>query len=322
MKSVRVHEFGGRDALKLEDVATPEPGEGQARVKIEVIGVNFLDIYQRMGRYQGSMPFTLGQEAAGVVDAVGPKVSDVKVGDRVAYASVQGSYAEYAVVPAWRLVPIPNGVDLQQAVAAMVQGMTAHYLTHSTYRLKAGETALVHAAGGGTGALLVQVAKLCGARVIGTVSNEEKASIAREAGADEVILYTQTDFETEVKRLTNNQGVDVVYDSVGKDTFEKSLNCLRPRGYMVLYGASSGAVPPMDPMVLLAKGSIYLTRPYLGHYTADRAELHARVNDIFQWIANGQLKIHIDQTFTLAEVAEAHRYLEDRKSKGKVLLLP
>jgi NADPH2:quinone reductase len=213
-------------------------------------------------------------------------------------------------------------VDFQQAAAAMVQGITAHYLTHGTYLLKAGDTALVHAAGGGTGALLVQVAKLCGARVIGTVSNQEKANIAREAGADEIILYTQTDFETEVKRLTNNRGVDVVYDSVGKDTFEKSLNCLRTRGYMVLFGAASGAAPPIDPMVLLAKGSIFLTRPFIGHYIADRAELVERVNDVFNWIANGQLKIHIDKTFPLADVAEAHRYLEDRQSKGKVLLLP
>ncbi len=322
MKSVRVHQFGGRDALKVDDIRVPEPGDGEARVKIDVIGVNFLDIYQRMGRYQGSMPFTLGQEAAGIVDAVGPHASDVKVGDRVAYGSVQGSYAEYAIAPAWKLVSVPDGVNFQQAAAAMVQGITAHYLTHSTYALKAGDTALVHAAGGGTGALLVQVAKLCGARVIGTVSNEEKASIAREAGADEVILYTQADFEAEVKRLTNNKGVDVVYDSVGKDTFDKSLNCLRPRGCMVLFGAASGAVPPIDPMVLLAKGSIYLTRPFIGHYMADRAELVERVNDVFNWIANGQLKIHIDKTFALADVAEAHRYLEDRHSKGKVLLLP
>lgn len=322
MKSVRVHEFGGREALKIEDVPVAEPGEGQARVKVEVIGVNFLDIYQRMGRYQGSMPFTLGQEAAGVVDAVGRNVTEVEVGDRVAYGGMQGSYAEYAIVPAWKLVSIPSGVDFQQAAAAMVQGITAHYLTHSTYPLKAGDTALVHAAGGGTGALLVQVAKLCGARVIGTVSNEEKADMAREAGADEVILYTQTDFESEVKRLTNNKGVDVVYDSVGKDTFEKSLNCLRTRGYMVLFGAASGAAPAIDPMVLVAKGSIFLTRPFIGHYMADRAELLERVGAVFNWIANGQLKVHIDKTFPLAEVAEAHRYLEERKSKGKVLLIP
>lgn len=322
MKAVRIEQFGGREALKFADVPLAEPGEGEARVKLEVIGVNFLDIYQRMGRYQGSLPFTLGQEAAGTVDAVGPNVTDVQPGDRVAYASVQGSYAEYGIVPAWRLIHIPETVDINQAVAAMVQGVTAQYLTYSTYPLKQGEAALVHAAGGGTGQLLVQVAKHCGARVIGTVSNEEKAAIAREAGADEVILYTQTDFESEVKRLTNNAGVDVVYDSVGKDTFDKSLNCLKRRGMMVLYGASSGAVPPIDPQLLNAKGSLYLTRPYIGHYTADRGELLGRVNAVFNWLATGILKVRIDKTFPLTEVAEAHRYLEDRQSKGKVLLMP
>jgi NADPH2:quinone reductase len=322
MKAVRIKQFGGLEALALEDIPVPDPVEGEARVKIEVIGVNFLDIYQRIGRYQGTLPFTLGQEAAGIVDAVGPNVTDVKVGDHVTYAMTQGSYAEYAIVPAWKLVPIPTGVDASQAVAAMVQGMTAHYLSFSTFPLKAGDTALVHAAGGGTGALLVQVAKICGARVIGTVSNEEKAKLAREAGAEEVILYTQTDFEVEVKRLTDNAGVDVVYDSVGKDTFDKSLNCLKRRGYMVLYGASSGAVPPLDPQVLNARGSIYLTRPYLGHYVADRAELLSRANDVMNWIAAGELKVRIDKTFPLADVAEAHRYLEERKSKGKILLIP
>jgi NADPH2:quinone reductase len=322
MKAVRVEQFGGHEVLQVKDIPSPEPGEGEARVKIEVIGVNFLDVYQRIGRYQGSLPFTLGQEAAGIVDTVGPNVMEVKPGDRVAYAMIQGSYAEYAIVPAWRLVTIPSGVDASQAVAAMVQGLTAHYLTFSTYPLRAGETALVHAAGGGTGQLLVQVAKLRGARVLGTVSTEEKAALARQAGADEVILYTQTDFEAEVKRLTNNAGVNVVYDSVGKDTFDKSLNCLRRRGYMVLFGASSGAVPPLDPQVLNARGSLYLTRPYLGHYTSDRAELLERVNDVFNWITAGKLKVRIDRTFPLAEVAEAHRYLEDRKSKGKILLIP
>lgn len=322
MKAVRVHEYGGLEALKYEDVPVPEPGEGEARVKIEAVGVNFIDIYHRIGRYQGSLPLTLGQEAAGTVDAVGPNVTDVKPGDRVVYASVQGSYAQYAVAPAWRLVPIPADVDFQQAAAAMIQGMTAHYLTFSTYPLKEGDTALVHAAGGGTGQLLVQIAKRRGARVIGTVSTEEKAVRAREAGADEVIIYSQVDFETEVRRLTNNVGVDVVYDSVGKDTFDKSLNCLRRRGYMVLYGASSGAVPPLDPQVLNAKGSLYLTRPFLAHYTADRAELMGRTNDLFKWIAAGELKVRIDRTFPLADSAEAHRYLEDRQSKGKVLLIP
>src|SRR5689334_13566551 len=322
MKAVRIEQFGGLEALKLKDIPVPEPGEGEVRVKIEVIGVNFLDIYQRMGRYQGSLPFTLGQEAAGTVDTIGPNVTEVKVGDHVTYAMTQGSYAEYAIVPAWKLVPIPAGVEASQAVAAMVQGMTAHYLTFSTYPLKAGDTALVHAAGGGTGALLVQVAKICGAHVIGTVSEEEEAKIARVSGADDVIIYTQTDFETEVKRLTNNAGVDVVYDSVGKDTFDKSLNCLKRRGYMVLFGSSSGAVPPLDPQVLNAKGSIYLTRPYLGHYVADRVELLSRANEVLNWIAAGELKVRIDKTFPLADVAEAHRYLQDRKSKGKILLIP
>jgi len=322
MKAIRVQQFGGLEALKVEEVSVPDPREGEARVKIEAIGVNFLDIYQRIGRYQGSPPFTLGQEAAGIVDAVGPTATDIKAGDRVAYASVQGSYAEYAIVPAWRLVPIPAGVDVGQATAAMVQGMTAHYLALSTYPLKQGETALIHAAGGGTGQLLVQVAKHRGARVIGTASTEEKAALAREAGADEVILYTQADFEAEVRRLTNSVGVEVVYDSVGKDTFDKSLNCLKRRGTMVLYGASSGAVSQIDPQILNAKGSLYLTRPYIGHYTADRAELLGRANDVFNWIAMGELKVRIDKIFPLAEAAEAHRYLEGRQSKGKVLLIP
>ena len=322
MKAVRVHQYGGLEALKVEDLPVPDPGEGETRIKIEAAGVNFIDIYHRLGRYQGSLPLTLGQEAAGTVEAVGTNVTEVKPGDRVAYASVQGSYAEYAIAPAWRLIPIPTGVDSKQAAAVMIQGMTAHYLAFSTYPLKEGETALVHAAGGGTGQLLVQIAKRRGARVIGTVSTQEKAALAREAGADEVILYTQTDFEAEVKRLTNNVGVDVVYDSVGKDTFDKSLNCLRRRGCMVLYGASSGAVPPLDPQVLNAKGSLYLTRPFLGHYTADRAELLQRVNDIFSWMAAGELKVRIDKTFSLAEAPEAHRYLEGRQSKGKILLIP
>lgn len=322
MKAVRVHQYGGLEALTYEDLPVPEPGEGEVRVKIEAIGVNFIDIYHRIGRYQGSLPLTLGQEAAGTVHAVGPNVADLKPGDRVVYASVQGADAEYAIVPAWRLVFVPEGVGAQQAAAVMIQGMTAHYLTHSTYPLKEGDTALVHAAGGGTGQLLVQLAKRRGARVIGTASTEEKAALAREAGADEVILYTMTDFETEVKQLTGNKGVDVVYDSVGKDTFDKSLNCIRRRGYLVLYGASSGAVPPIDPQVLNAKGSLFLTRPFLAHYTADREELIWRTNDLFSWIAAGELNVRIDKTFPLAEAGDAHRYLEDRQSKGKILLIP
>ena len=322
MKTIRVHQFGGLEALAHDEVPVPEPGEGEARVKVEAIGVNFLDVYQRMGRYQGSLPLALGQEAAGIVDAVGSGVKDVKVGDQVVYTGVQGSYAEYVIVPEWRLVTIPSNVDSQYAVAVMLQGITAHYLSHSTYPLKKGDTALVHAAGGGTGQLLVQIAKLCGARVIGTVSTDEKAALAREAGADEVINYVQNDFEAEVKRLTNNAGVDVVYDSVGKDTFDKSLNCIRRRGYIVLFGASSGGVAPLDPQVLNAKGSLFLTRPYIGHYIADRAELMQRTNDLFHWMATGQLKVRIDKTFPLAEAAEAHRYLEGRQSKGKILLIP
>jgi NADPH2:quinone reductase len=322
MKTVRVHQYGGLEALQYEEVPIPEPGESEARVKIEAIGVNFIDIYHRIGRYQNPLPLTLGQEAAGIVDSVGPKVTDVQPGDRVVYASVQGSYAEYAIVPAWRLVSVPESVDLQKAAAVILQGMTAHYLTHSTYPLKPGETALIHAAGGGTGQLLVQVAKRRGARVIGTASTAEKAALAREAGADEVILYTQTDFVAEVKRLTKDAGVDVVYESVGKNTFDQSLNCLRRRGYLVLFGQSSGSVPPLDPQILNAKGSLFLTRPTLGHYTVDRAELLGRVNDLLSWIAADELKVRIDKTFPLAEAGKAHQYLEDRLSKGKVLLIP
>ena len=322
MKIVRVHEYGGLDTLKYDEVPMPEPGDGQVRVKIEAAGVNFIDIYHRIGRYQGSLPLTLGQEGGGVVDTVGPNVTDISEGDRVAYASVQGSYAEYAIVPAWYLVKVPKEVDTQHATAVMEQGLTAHYLTHSTYPIKQGETALIHAASGGVGHLLVQIAKLRGARVIGTVSTEEKAALAREASADEVIIYTQVDFEDEVKRLTDNAGVDVVYDSVGKDTFEKGLNVLKRRGYMVLFGQSSGPAPQIDPQILNRKGSLFLTRPTLGHYTANRAELMERASDLFTWMAEGKLNVRVDQTFPLSEAAEAHRYLEGRQSKGKILLIP
>ena len=321
MKVIRVHALGGPEVLQYEDIAKPEPGNGEARVKIEASGVNYIDTYQRSGLYKMPLPFTLGQEAAGVIDAVGAGVTEVKPGDRVAYASVMGAYAEYAIVPAWRLVTVPQGVDAQQAAAVMLQGMTAHYLACDTFPLKPGDTALVHAASGGVGLLLVQVAKMRGARVIGTVSTEDKARLAKQVGADEVILYTQQDFETEVKRLTGGKGVDVVYDSVGKDTFDKSLNCLRRRGYMVLFGASSGPVPPLDPQVLNAKGSLYLTRPLLAHYTADRAELSKRANDLFDWMRAGKLSVRIDRTFPLANAADAHRALHSRATKGKILLL-
>jgi NADPH:quinone reductase len=322
MKAIRVHQYGGVEALKYEDIPVPAPGAGQARVKIEAIGLNYIDVYQRTGLYQLQLPFTLGMEGAGVVDAVGAGVTEVKAGDRVAYSMIPGSYAEFAVVPSSRLVPLPKNIDGKTAAATMLQGMTAHYLTHSTYPLKQGETALIHAAAGGVGLLLVQVAKRRGAKVFGTVSTEEKARLAREAGADEVILYTRQDFLAEVKRLTNGRGVDVVYDSVGQTTFEKSLDSLRPRGYMVLFGQSSGPVPPFNLGTLAAKGSLFVTRPTLAHYAIERRELLERANDLFNWIASGQLKVRIDKTFPLADAAEAHRQLEARKTAGKVLLIP
>lgn len=322
MRAIRVESFGDPEVLRLEDAPTPEPGQGEARVKIAAAGVNFIDTYQRSGQYSIQTPFTPGSEAAGTVDAVGPGVSDVTVGQRVAFAHQPGAYTEYIIVPTWKLVPIPDGVDIRVAAAVMLQGMTAHYLASSTYPLKSSDTALVHAAGGGVGALLVQIAKLRGARVFGTVSNEEKARIARESGADEVIFYTQIDFMKEARRLTDNRGVDVVYDSVGKTTFDQSLDSLRLRGYLVLFGQSSGAVPPVNPQTLNAKGSLFLTRPTLAHYIVDRAELLQRANDLFGWIQAGKLTVRIDRTFPLAQAADAHRYLEGRHTKGKVLLIP
>ncbi len=322
MHAIRVHRFGGPEVLSYEEVPLLEPGPGETRVKIEAVGVNFIDVYQRLGLYPRALPLIPGEEGAGVVDAVGPGVSEVQPGDRVAYAMQSGSYADYAIVPAWKLVPLPDAVDTRQAAAVMLQGMTAHYLTHSTYPLQPGDTALIHAAAGGTGLLLVQMAKHRGARVIGTVSTEEKARLAREAGADEVILYTQADFAQETRRLTHGQGVNVVYDSVGKTTFDQSLNCLKRRGTMVLYGQSSGPVPPFDPQVLNAKGSLFLTRPKLADHVADRVELMQRAGDLFKWIAAGELKVRIDQTFPLTEAARAHRYLEGRQTMGKVLLIP
>jgi NADPH:quinone reductase len=322
MKAVRVHKYGGPEVLTIDEVPVPEPKAGDARVKIEAIGVNYIDIYQRTGLYPLKTPFTLGTEGAGIVDAVGPDVTGVKIGDRVGYAMIPGSYAEYVIVPATRLVPIPPNIEARSAAALMLQGMTAHYLTHSTYALKKGDTALIHAAAGGAGLLLIQIAKQLGATVIGTVSTEAKAKLAKEAGADHVILYTQADFLAEVKKLTDGRGLDVVYDSVGQTTFDKSLDCLRPRGYLVLFGQSSGPVPPFDPGKLAAKGSLFLTRPSLAHYTLERAELLQRANDIFNWTAAGKLKVRIDKTFPMAEAAEAHRQLEGRKTTGKVILLP
>ncbi len=322
MKAVRIHAFGGTEVLRYEEVAVGQPGAGEALVKIEAAGVNYIDTYQRSGVYPVALPFTLGMEGSGVVTAVGVGVTAVAVGERVVFAMQTGTYADYALVEAWKLAPIPDAISSETAAAVMLQGMTAHYLSHSTYALQAGDTALVHAAAGGTGLLLVQMAKRLGARVIGTTSTAEKAALAQENGADEVILYTEADFEVEVKRLTGGKGVEVVYDSVGRSTFEKSLNCLRPRGTMVLFGAASGPVPPIDPQILNRKGSLFLTRPTLGHYTASTAELRSRSDDLFAWIAAGELQVRIDQRFPLAEAAAAHEYIEGRQTKGKILLLP
>ncbi len=322
MKAIRVQQFGTADALQFEDVPQPTPQAGEVRVKLAAAGLNFIDIYHRSGAYAMPTPFIPGQEGAGVVDAVGPGVTTPAVGDRVAYPMQIGSYAEYVVLPAERTVPVPAAIDLETAAATMLQGMTAHYYATSTYPIQPGDKVLVHAAAGGVGQLLVQIAKLRGGWVVGTVSTEEKAQIAKGAGADETILYTQQDFESEVKRLTDGRGVDVVYDSVGKTTFDKSLNCLRPRGYMVLCGQASGPVDPINPQVLNQRGSLYLTRPSLGHYIATRAELLQRADELFGWITAEKLTVHIDKTFPLAEAAAAHRYMEARMTKGKVLLIP
>jgi NADPH2:quinone reductase len=321
MKAVRIHETGSPDVLRYEDVPVPGPGQGQALVRLHAAGVNFLDIYHRTGLNKMPLPMILGSEGAGVVEAVGPGVAEVHPGDRVAYSNVLGSYAEYVVAPAWRLIPIPPDLDFIQAAAVMLQGMTAHYLVYTTYPLKAGEWALVHAAGGGVGALLVQIAKRVGAQVIATVSTDAKAEIAREAGADHVVNYAETDFDEEVTRLTGGDGVHVVYDSVGKDTLTQSLNCLRLRGMLVLYGSSSGPVAPVNPMVLNQKGSLFFTRPSLHHYTHTREELLQRAWDVLGWVSTGELTLRIDRTYPLADAAEAHRRLEGRHALGKLVLL-
>ncbi|HEV8474922.1 MAG TPA: quinone oxidoreductase [Methylomirabilota bacterium] len=322
MKAIRVHASGGPEVLKLEDVPEPTPKPGEAIVKIDAAGLNFIDVYQRSGLYKLEMPLTLGLEAGGTVTAIGPGVTDVKVGDKVAYTGVPGAYAEYAAVPAARLVVLPQGVSTKQGAAAMLQGLTAHYLACSTWPLKKGDTCLVHAAAGGVGLLLTQIAKLRGARVIGTVSTDEKAKLAREAGADEVILYTKQDFEVEVKRITNGKGLQVNYDSVGKTTFDKGFNVLAPRGMMVLFGQSSGPVGPLDPGILGAKGSLFLTRPSLVAHVATREELLQRAGDVLGWIRDGKLKLRMEFEFPLKDAAEAHRALEGRRTTGKVLLIP
>jgi NADPH:quinone reductase len=322
MKAVRIHAPGGPEALRYDEVPELTPKDGEAIVKVDAAGLNYIDVYCRTGLYKADLPITLGMEAGGTVTAVGPNVSDVKVGDKVAYTGVPGAYAQYAAVPAARLVTLPAGLSTRQGAAAMLQGMTAHYLACSTYPLKSGDTCLVHAAAGGVGLLLCQIARMRGARVIGTVSTQEKAKLAREAGADEVILYTTQDFEAEVKRITGGKGLQVVYDSVGKTTFDKGFNCLAPRGMMALYGQSSGPIGTFDPQILGAKGSLFLTRPSLVAYTASRQELLQRAGDVLGWIRDGKLKLRTEFEFPLKDAAEAHRALEGRRTTGKVLLIP
>jgi NADPH2:quinone reductase len=323
MKAIQVQKHGGPEVLTLVDIPAPAPKPHEVVVKIGASGVNFIDVYFREGRYPATLPFVNGQEAAGTATDVGAEVKSLKPGDRVAYTSVLGSYAEYAAVPADRLVRVPDNVKPEEAAAVMLQGMTAHYLLNTTYPLKKGETVLVHAAAGGVGLLLVQMAKQIGARVIGTAGTADKVRLARDAGADEMINYREQDFEAETKRLTGGKGVDVVYDGVGQSTFDKGLNVLRPRGYMVLFGASSGPVPPVDPVKqLLQKGSLFLTRPSLGHYIASRDELERRSADVLGLVANGKLKLRIEHVYKLQDAQQAHRDLEGRKTSGKLLLVP
>jgi NADPH2:quinone reductase len=320
MKAIQAKQTGGPEVMELVEAPVPQPGPKQALVRIAASGVNFIDVYFRTGLYKSDLPIALGMEAAGTVEAIGADVTEVAPGDRVAYAMPRGSYAEYAVVPAASLVGIPEKLDFATAAAVMLQGMTAHYLTHSTYPLKPGDACLVHAAAGGAGGLIVQMAKRLGARVFGTVSTEAKAEIARRHGAHETILYTRGDFAAAVKRSTSGRGVDVVYDSVGATTFEGSLNSLRPRGTLALFGQSSGPVPPFDPTVLNAKGSLYLTRPSLGHYVPTREELLWRAGDVLGWAATGALQAPIGGVYPLAQAAAAHRDLESRRTTGKLLL--
>jgi len=322
MKAIRIHAAGGPEVMRLDDIPQPTPKAGEAVVKVDAAGLNYIDVYFRSGMYKAEYPLTLGLEAGGTVTAVGPNVTEVKVGDKVAYTGVAGAYAEYAAVPAARLVVLPSGVSTKQGAAAMLQGITAHYLATSTYPLKKGDTCLVHAAAGGVGLLLCQMAKMRGARVFGTVSTDEKAKLAREAGADETINYTTQDFEAEVKRLTDGKGVQVVYDAVGKTTWDKSLNSLAPRGLIALYGQSSGPIGQIDPQILNARGSLFLTRPSLNHHIASREELQSRAGEVLGWIASGKLKMRMEFEFPLKDAAQAHRALEGRQTTGKVLLVP
>lgn len=322
MKAIRISQYGGAEVLSFEDIDVADPGEGQVRITIEAAGVNFIDTYHRTGLYPLNLPLTLGLEGAGIVNAVGAGVSDLAEGDRVAWKSVAGSYAEQVVADVAEVVKIPSDVATKTAAAVMLQGLTSHYLVNSTYPIQEGDTCLVHAAAGGVGLLLVQMAKMRGARVIGTTSTEEKAALARGAGADDIILYTERDFEAEVLRLTDGQGVEVVYDSVAKATWEKSINCLKPRGYMVFFGNASGPVPPIDPLLLSQRGSIYLTRPTLNSYTQTREEYLQRTREVMGWIQNGELDVRIGEEHPLENTAEAHNRLEGRQTTGKVLLIP
>jgi NADPH:quinone reductase len=322
MQAIQILTTGSADVLTLRDLPTPTPGPGEALIRIEASGVNFIDTYFREGRYPAQLPYTLGQEAAGIIVSVASDVTTFKPGDRVAWCLVSGTYAQLAVAPADRLVAIPDGVSFQQAAAAILQGMTAHYLAHSTYPIQPGDEVLIHAGAGGTGLLLIQMAKSRGARVFTTVSTEEKAALARAAGADEAIFYTQEDFVARIKTLTRGKGLPVVYDSVGKSTFEQSLQCLQPRGLLALFGGASGAVPPFDLIRLSTMGSLYITRPTLKNYVATRADLEARAKDVFDGVANGSLKLRIEHIYPLADAAHAHRDLESRKTTGKLLLLP
>jgi NADPH2:quinone reductase len=322
MKAIRVHETGGPEKLSYEEIAKPEPGTGQVRVRVYAIGVNYIDVYYRTGLYKMPLPFTPGMEASGIVDALGENVTSLVPGDRVGYAMNPGAYAEFALAKAEQVVKLPDEIDFQTAAAVLLQGMTAHYLAFSTFPLRREETALIHAAAGGVGLLLVQICKMIGAKVIGTVSTPEKAELVRRAGADHVILYEKADFEAEVKRITGEQGVHVVYDSVGRATFDKGLNCLKPRGVMALYGQSSGVVPPIDPGILAAKGSLYLTRTSLAHYVMEREELEWRAGNLMSWLEEGRLEVRIDRRFPLSAAADAHRALEARQTTGKVILLP
>jgi NADPH2:quinone reductase len=322
MRAIRLHRPGGPEALTLDELPVPVPGPGEALVRVEAAGVNFIDVYHRTGLYPMARPFTLGQEGAGTVDAVGSDVTELRAGDRVGWATTMGAYADYAVIPTAKLVPLPDGVAARDAAAVLLQGMTAHYLAKATYPLASGSTCVIHAAAGGVGLLLVQIAKRCGARVIGVVSTDEKGELARAAGTDLVLRYAQEDFVAAARRFAQGEGVDVVYDGVGKDTFETSLKCLRPRGMLVSYGNASGPVPPIEPLLLSRGGSLFLTRPTLAHYVATRTELTQRAADILGWVRSGALAVRIHHAYPLAAAGDAHRELESRRSAGKLLLLP